>query len=349
MPSTAVECVWSTNLCGMKACSSVSTDGLGADRIDAGWRAAALTMSSSDRASSVRSFFECLEPHRGQAGAARSRPCPSPSPSRRGRRCPRRAGPSSGSSPRCCRRHAAPAWDRGRAAAWCRRARQDRAAMPTAWYFSQRRLRVAIDPRAFHLVSPRAVIAARRRHIMLDPAKWTPLRKKSASLRPPALAARLGRFLAALGNRGRRRRGGRRRGRCVRACASKSGRGLAHGRAAARRLGFAGASGAGAASAGAGGRTSSRGDDRRRAYLVPGGPTRHRRRRVRTNRPQPRSSRGASSPFASRAVSPLPSRSRRLRRPPRRPRRRRLRSPFSWRSSSRAAPACAGISAGSAP
>jgi hypothetical protein len=53
--STATAWVWSTNLCGRKACSSVSTDGLGARESNrlVRWK---LTMSSSASLSRVRSL-----------------------------------------------------------------------------------------------------------------------------------------------------------------------------------------------------------------------------------------------------------------------------------------------------
>ena len=65
--STAVAWVWSTNLCGRNACSSVSTDGLGAPGSSRLARCTR-TMSSSASASRGAQFAQRREPHRRQPG-----------------------------------------------------------------------------------------------------------------------------------------------------------------------------------------------------------------------------------------------------------------------------------------
>ncbi len=64
--STAAAWVWSTNLCGRKACSRVSTEGLGADE-SSKFSRCTLTMASSDSASSARSSLKRRKLHRRQA------------------------------------------------------------------------------------------------------------------------------------------------------------------------------------------------------------------------------------------------------------------------------------------
>ena len=67
-------------------------------------------------------------------------------------------------SPRCCRRRAARAWDRGRAAAWCRCAARRSRSMPALAPCVDDGLGVALDPAAFHGASQhRAVGVSRRR------------------------------------------------------------------------------------------------------------------------------------------------------------------------------------------
>ena len=295
-------------------------------------------MSSSDERVARAQLAQRREPHRRQAGAARSSPCPSPMPlthstsivvAERGRAC--------ASSPRCCRRRAAPACGS--------RAEQPRRVD------AQRQIAARCPPRRSDRPSPRrrdrpsgfsspapvarsVSVAGKQplgRRTSRCRARASPTSRSGAADRLSALGA----VPTALRRRHRRRGVGgagaaRRR---------SDRRRLAHRRAPARRL-----------------RRPARGARRRRLPACGSARLGAAARRLRRDRLGARRARGrlgsssrfacddigsaasrssASSawPFSRRGVAASPSRSRRLRRPPRRPRRRRRRSPSPLRSS----------------
>ncbi len=123
--STAVEWVWSMNLCGMKACSSASTDGLG----DAGSIRFARCSAHHllvGKAFAGAQFQQRREPHRRQAGGLDRAHVPAGALDAEHLDIVAVEIGDVASSPRCCRRHAAPAADPDPAAASYRHARPRR-------------------------------------------------------------------------------------------------------------------------------------------------------------------------------------------------------------------------------
>ena len=119
--STAVAWVWSTNFAGMKACSSISTDGEGAC---GSMRKARCTRAISSSVSGVARAQRAqrLEPHRRQAGGLDRAHVPAGAFDAEHRDVVAEQVARASSSARCCRRRAARAWRRARAVASCRRA-----------------------------------------------------------------------------------------------------------------------------------------------------------------------------------------------------------------------------------